>query len=198
MSKEFVETIKVIDGAAPYIAYHQARMDRTAARFFPNAVLMPLEECSNAFRAPGLNKLRVVYGPSGIVKVECTPYALRSIKTLKVVDGGDIDYTFKSTDRTRLNQLSALKGDCDDVIITRHGLLTDTSFTNLAISDGQKWLTPTSPLLCGTKRAYLIERGLIQEADITVSDLMAAPRIRLFNAMIEFGEVEVEREEVVL
>lgn len=48
----------------------------------------------------------------------------------------------------------------------------------------------------GTKRAYLLDNGLIKEAFITVDDLMKAKGIRLFNAMIEFGEIEVEAERV--
>lgn len=194
----FVETIKILDGDAPYIAYHQERMNRTIAHFFPNVVCTPLDEISNGFRRPGLNKLRVVYGPTGIEKVECSPYAMRNVKTLKVIEGGDIDYGFKSTDRTCLNQLTALKGECDDIVITRHGLVTDTSFTNIAIFDGHVWLTPKSPLLCGTKRAFLLKHRLIEEADITVGDLMAASHVRLFNAMIEFGEMEIEPEGVVV
>lgn len=55
------------------------------------------------------------------------------------------------------------------------------------------WLTPKHPLLLSTKRAYLLDKGIIKEADITVDDLMKAKKIRLFNAMIEFGEREVER-----
>lgn len=54
------------------------------------------------------------------------------------------------------------------------------------------WLTPKHPLLLGTKRAYLLDKDIIKEADITVDDLMKAKKIRLFNAMIEFGEREVE------
>lgn len=38
------------------------------------------------------------------------------------------------------------------------------------------WLTPKHPLLLGTKRAYLLDKGIIKEADITVDDLMKAKK----------------------
>ena len=85
----------------------------------------------------------------------------------------------------------AQKGDSDEIIIVKHGLLTDTSFTNLAIYDGDRWITPKRPLLLGTKRAALLDKGIIQEADITLNDLQNAVKVSLFNAMIEFGEREV-------
>lgn len=194
----FIETIKVSDGAAVAIEYHQRRMDATAARFFPAARLPRLADLAREFQPDGLNKLRVVYGAHGVQSVECAPYTMRSVKSLKVVDGADIDYSFKSADRSRLNLLLALKGECDDILITKNGLVTDTSFSNIAIFDGRKWLTPKFPLLCGTKRAFLLEHGLVEEADIAIGDLMSASHVRLFNAMIEFGEMELEPGSVVV
>lgn len=70
--------------------------------------------------------------------------------------------------------LAAQKGDCDEIIIIKNGLVTGTSFTNIAIYKDGKWITPKHPLLLGTKRAALLEKGIIQEADITVDDLMKA------------------------
>jgi len=36
-----------------------------------------------------------------------------------------------------------------------------------------------------------LDKGIIQEADITLEDLRNANKVSLFNAMIEFGEREV-------
>ena len=108
----------------------------------------------------------------------------------------DNTYGYKSTDRSRLNALVAQKGNCDDIIIVKHGLLTDTSFTNLAIFDGKHWVTPRHPLLPGTKRAALLDKGMIQKADITLEDLRNTNKVSLFNAMIDFGEIEIAIENV--
>ena len=194
MEQQFVETIKIKDGKAQSIACHQVRMERTIRHFFPqlSRTSMPsLKELLNPKEGMELYKARVVYGEYGVETVEYAPYTMRKIASLQVVTDETIEYSFKSTDRSRLNALSTKKGNCDEIIIVKHGLVTDTSFTNLAIYDGCRWITPKHPLLLGTKRAFLLEHGIIQEADITLQDLKNAQSIRLFNAMIEFGEMEI-------
>lgn len=195
MAQQFVETIKIKEGEAQAIAYHQERLERTLRHFFPslcNATSMP---SLDKLVAPTANmdfyKARVVYGEQGVKDITYAAYAMREIRSLQVVENDAITYNYKSTDRSSLNALVAQKGDCDEIIIVKHGLLTDTSFTNLAICDGKHWITPKRPLLLGTKRAALLDKGVIQEADITLNDLRNAVKVSLFNAMIEFGEREV-------
>ena len=108
-----------------------------------------------------------------------------------------IDYSFKSADRSSLNRLTAQKGDCDEIIIVKNGLVTDTSFTNIAVFDGEQWLTPRHPLLMGTKRACLLEKRILKEADISVEALMRAQKVSLINAMIDLGEREIALENVI-
>ena len=48
------------------------------------------------------------------------------------------------------------------------------------------------PLLKGTRRAQLLLEGCVTERDILVEELEKYSRIRLFNAMIDFGEIELE------
>ena len=136
-------------------------------------------------------KARVVYGESGVESIEYAPYSMREIHSLQVIEDDNITYNFKSTNRDCLNALAARKGSCDEVIIVKRGLVRDTSYTNVALYDGKLWLTPRQPLLLGTKRAYLLEKKLIQEADLTLDDLRKAQKVSLFNAMIELGEREV-------
>lgn len=195
MAQQFVETIKIKDGEAQVIAYHQERLERTLRHFFPslcNALSMPsLEKLVAPTADMDFYKARVVYGGQGVKDITYAAYAMREIRSLRVVENDAITYDYKSTDRSSLNALVAQKGDCDEIIIVKHGLLTDTSFTNLAIYDGKHWITPKRPLLLGTKRAALLDKGVIQEADITLNDLRNAVKVSLFNAMIEFGEREV-------
>ena len=161
----FVETIKIKDGTVMSLPYHQSRMERTVRRFFPDLALhdMPrLCEIIDAKAGEGILKARVVYGAKGVETVEYAPYHMRELKTLQVVEGGDISYEYKSTDRS-----------------------------NIAIHDGNGWITPRRPLLYGTKRAALLDQGVLTEADITIGDLRRATRVSLFNAMIDFGEREI-------
>lgn len=141
-------------------------------------------------------KARVVYGEQGVETVEYAPYSMRNINSMQVVEDDTITYDYKSTDRSRLNALIEKKGSSDEIIIVKHGLLTDTSFANLAIFDGKRWITPRHPLLPGTKRAALLDKGIIHEADVTLEDLRKANNVSLFNAMIEFGEMEIAIENV--
>lgn len=199
MAQQFVETIKIKDGKAQSIAYHQERMESTIRHFFPRLCLasMPsLEELVIPRNSMDLYKCRVVYGEQGVETVEYAPYTMRQIASLQVVADDTVEYAYKCTDRSRLNALASMKGDCDEIIIVKQSLVTDTSFTNLAIYDGSHWITPKHPLLPGTKRAYLLDNGVIKEFDITLHDLQAAQKIRLFNAMIEFGEMEIPIENI--
>ena len=199
MQQQFVETIKMANGKPSNLPYHQARMERTIRHFFPNLALNAMPSLQNLI-TPNENmslvKARVVYGADGVELIEYAPYSMRPIRSLQVVYDDTISYSYKSCDRSQLNALAAKKGDCDEIIIVKNNLVTDTSFTNLAISDGNCWLTPRQPLLLGTKRASLLNQGLIKEADITAYDLKRAERVRLFNAMIDFGEREVETKNI--
>lgn len=57
---------------------------------------------------------------------------------------------------------------------------------------------PKRPLLYGTKRASLLDKRLIKEADITLDVLRKACKVSLFNAMIEFGEIEIDGKHIMM
>ena len=110
---------------------------------------------------------------------------------MALIQADDIDYACKSTDRSALNRLFARRGAYDDILIVRRHLLTDTSIANIALFDGSHWHTPQHPLLKGTKRAELLDKGILTEKDIRMEELPAYSTVRLFNAMIDWGEVEL-------
>ena len=190
--QQFVETIKIEDGKALNLNFHQARMESTMRHFFAHTPVPMLSGVLSPTPDMHFYKARVVYGVRGVEDVQYAPYKMREIRSLKLVEDNEIDYSFKSTDRApRRSRLTARKGDCDEVLIVKKGLLTDTSFTNVAVFDGERWLTPRHPLLLGTKRASLLERQVIKEADISVETLMNAQKVSLINAMIDLGEIEI-------
>ena len=135
------------------------------------------------------SKLRFVYDKEGIHDITCTPYTCREIRSLHLVYDDNISYPYKSTDRSQLNELKKQQGDCDEILIVRDNHLTDTSYTNIALYDGEQWFTPSTPLLCGTMRQRLLDCGLLKECEIMVSDIPNYQYISLFNAMISLGEV---------
>lgn len=187
-----VESIKLQDGKLFNLGYHQNRMNDALAELFPEATIIELvkvisipENCR-----VGLFKVRVLYGPS-VEAVEIEPYHFRTIQSLKVVHHESIDYHLKYTDRQILQQLYAQRGNADDIIIVKNGLVTDSFAANLIFFNGQKWLTPNTPLLKGTQRQYLLEQGIITEFEIRESDISAFHKVGLVNAMVSFEDMPV-------
>ena len=135
-------------------------------------------------------KCRIEYQDE-VEKVEYQPYTIRPVKSLRMVTSDGLDYTYKSSNRQKLDELFKQKGEADDILIIRDGFLTDTSIANIALWNGEQWETPEKPLLEGTMRASLLGKGLIVPAEIRPQDLSRYSLIRLFNAMIGFGEIEL-------
>lgn len=192
-----VESFKLKDGVIQNLGYHQSRLDRSMAELFPGAEPIDL---SQSISVPeqctiGIFKIRVVYGPA-IETIEFEPYQFRSIQSLKVVHHPTIAYHLKYTDRQILDSLFAQRGDGDDIIIVKNGWVTDSFAANLLFFDGQRWFTPSTPLLKGIKRQFLLDQGTIVEKDIRIDELRNYQKVGLINAMIDFDEmsvVEVER-----
>ena len=192
----FVETICIENGEALNLNYHNERMNRTRKAFWGNSVgNLYLEDWIHPNEYVVCTRCRVVYGLN-VEKVEYFPYQIRSVHTLKLVVCDDADYQYKSTDRSLLSRLFAERVDKDDVLIVREGMLTDTSIANIALYDGKVWYTPLRPLLKGTCRQRLLDEGLIHECDIYADKINQYQKIRLFNAMIPFGKIELDRENI--
>ena len=60
----------------------------------------------------------------------------------------------------------------------------------MAFFTGSEWLTPKYPLLQGTKRAELIDKGILKEENIHKYDLPYFKKIAMLNAIIGFKEIE--------
>jgi 4-amino-4-deoxychorismate lyase len=100
------------------------------------------------------------------------------------VQADSIQYEHKFLDRSCLDKLFETTL-ADDVLIVKNGLLTDTSFANIVFFDGDRWVTPSTPLLHGTKREYYLEIGRIKEVELTVDDLPRFQKAMLINAMLD-------------
>lgn len=143
------------------------------------------------FRADSLSekfKARVLYGKD-ILRVEVSPYQKRKVDSLKCVQvGQDLDYHLKYLDRTVFSPYLALKGMADDILMIRDGRPTDTSYSNIVLYDGSSYYTPSSFLLPGVKRRFLIDQGVVQEVDVKVGDLGLFQKIFLINAMLDLED----------
>lgn len=192
----FIETIQVREGIACNLFYHNKRMGETLSMLRREEITVDLG--SHLHLSPDMKevKCRVVYAWDGIKEITYTPYTLRQVNTLRLIEDNEIDYHLKSVDRSRLECLFARRGMQDDVLIVKDNLLTDTSVANIALYDGKHWLTPYTPLLKGTKRALLLEKNIIQESEIRKEDLPSFSSVRLFNAMIDWGVLEIQVKDI--
>ena len=65
--------------------------------------------------------------------------------------GGALDYAFKYEDRSALMRLTRQKGICDDILITKDGFITDTSYSNVVLENSEGLFVPHTYLLNGTR-----------------------------------------------
>lgn len=180
----FIETIKVENGEARNLRFHQARFNRTR---FEKLGLESHPALADEIIIPpsardGLFKCRLIYDQK-ISRVEFSPYVRPDIRTLKLISDDQITYDYKSADRSALRALYDLRGSCDDILILKKGWISDSYFANVVMWDGSRWYTPESPLLEGTMRAFLLESGAIKRADIRIEDLSKFSKLRLINAL---------------
>jgi len=183
VNNTFLETIKAIDGEIFNLSYHQKRYESVLSSFGCS----DFKNLQNYLNPPlsGLYRCRLIYSLSEI-EVTYHKYKKREIKSLKLVYDDSIEYSKKSTSRELLDTLFEKKEDCDDVLIVKNSLVTDTSIANVAFYSLGKWYTPSKPLLKGTTRQRLIDAGRLIELDIKVNDLKSYSKIALLNAMIDF------------
>ena len=132
------ETIRIENGVPLHLKWHEQRMERAGREFWPegnpaelkNRIVVP------AAFSTGTVRCNILYGRE-IGEIRFTPWSKRVIRSLKLVDCNSIDYHVKFLDRTPLENLLATRGDCDDILIVKDGLVTDTSMSNIIFFDGQ-------------------------------------------------------------
>lgn len=189
MSEKYLETIKSIDGVVQNLEYHQRRLER-ALGLSENIQRHRLCKLLNPPKK-GVYRCRVLYDANSL-EVEYIAYKKRNIQSLKIVYNDEIEYSKKYANRELLDELFALRADCDDILIVKGGLVRETSIANVAFYDGIEWFTPKRVLLKGTTRErYLQEKKLI-EKDIFVSDLKSYKKLALMNAMLDFDIMSAE------
>ncbi len=186
---QFLETVKVVNGEFIHPEYNLQRMKQTMNEVFRTSVpdtffkdiIIPEQMKRDVV------KCRILYSKS-IDEVEFQLYTCRKVVSLKLVDGGDIDYSRKYADRSSLLRLLQEKGECDDILITQNGKITDTSYSNVVFSDGTSYYTPKTYLLNGTCRQRLIAEGKVTPIDISIDDLSSFKELFLINAMLDLED----------
>jgi 4-amino-4-deoxychorismate lyase len=175
----YFETIKCEDNEIFNLEYHNKRVANTIGlNINLQEYIYPISE--------ELLRCKVIYNDFEILNVEYFPYRKREINSFKLIFNDEISYSKKYLNRENLDELFSKKENCDEVIIIKNGIVTDTSIANIAILYEDTWLTSKNYLLSGTTRARLIEERVLIEKDISVKMLKKASKIALMNAMIGF------------
>jgi 4-amino-4-deoxychorismate lyase len=193
-----IESIKLQDGTFCNLFYHEQRMIRSLHMLFGIHEDLDLERFLNAvnFPAKGLYKCRLVYDDQS-KEVEFLPYEPKPISSLMIVEHDRISYEFKYRDRKTIDRLYSLKKDCDDILIVKRGVVTDSSFSNILFRKGSQWYTPWSALLKGTQRQKLIEDNKVIPEEIYAADIRSFDSFKLINAMLEMDGPEIDVKNIV-
>ncbi|MFA6367871.1 MAG: aminotransferase class IV [Bacteroidales bacterium] len=181
-SIRFIESLKVVGGEFMNIELHQQRIDISSKIFSINKKIVLKDINIPKSNNDLVQKCRILYSNDDLI-ISFSEYKQRKIESLKLVFDDSIDYSFKFEDRQRLKQLYDKREDCSDIIIVKNGLLTDTSFSNIILFDGENYFTPNSFLLNGTMRQKLLSDKRIIEKEIKYDELSNYNRIILINAL---------------
>ncbi|QCX53172.1 aminotransferase class IV [Elizabethkingia sp. JS20170427COW] len=192
----YIESIRIEDKKVFLLEYHQKRMDevfRSDARENPFQLKELFQKLEVDER--GLFKWRIVYDTYGFIQSQLIPYAVNICEDFELMDARHVDYHFKFEDRKALDLLKE-KANADEVILFKHGNITDTSYSNLIFKKGQQWYTPKYYLLNGVMRQFLLDNNKIKELDIHLKNLGEFSHFQLINAMIPFGTQEYPIEKI--
>ncbi len=175
---------------------HMARLADSADYFGtpldPSAVRRALDGAAAGWPARP-HRVRLLVDPDGAPSVEASPFDPRAERrpwrvTLAAgsVDSADRFLRHKTTHRTAYDAARAARPGFDDVLLwNERGEVTESTFANVAVRLGARWITPAAGcgLLRGTFREWLLRRGAIREGIVRREDLAGAGEIRLLNSL---------------
>lgn len=186
---QFIESIKIEDQKIFLLEYHQHRVNETFLHFGKEGSL-DLEKIFKHLQhdEDGLYKLRIVYDLDKNYKTQLIPYAIPEIDDFQLVENNCFDYPFKFEDRKEFEKMKN-KAKTEEIIIVKNNHITDTSYTNLLFLKDKQWYTPTTYLLNGVQRQFLLKNKKIKEMEITLQNLKEFSHFQLINALNDFDDM---------
>jgi 4-amino-4-deoxychorismate lyase len=184
MSQLLFETIRLENGVVHNLEYHQSRLDKSRLDLLGFTDKLSLADAILTLDFPekGLWKCRVTYAEL-IENIEFSPYEIKKIERVLLVENDKIKYPHKFIDRIDFENISAQYPDYQEVIITQRGHFTDSTWASLAFFDGQNWFTPATFLLPSTRRQQLLDAKILTEKTIRVVDLMNYESFAFISSM---------------
>jgi 4-amino-4-deoxychorismate lyase len=176
------ETLLYENGIAYNLKLHELRMN-TAREYFWKAEPVKLIDYIPADITMTVKfRIRIDYA-SEIISVKFSPYNENLVKSLQVVVSDDIEYSFKFSNRTAIDELFTKRKKADDILIIKKGDVTDISIGNIVFTDGNNFFTPSTPLLKGIQRKFLLDKGIIKERRIMAEDIPSFTGWQHINAL---------------
>ncbi|WP_332019186.1 aminotransferase class IV [Kaistella sp.] len=186
---QFIESIKIEDKKIFLLDLHQKRVDDTFAHFGKETSINLAEIFKNLEHdEDGLYKLRISYDLDKNFRTQLIPYAISEISNFQLVVNNIYDYSFKFEDRKELEKMLR-QAKSSEIIIVKNNHITDTSFSNLLFKKGKEWFTPSTYLLNGVQRQYLLKNKKIKEAEITLQNIAEYSHFQIINAMNDFDDM---------
>jgi 4-amino-4-deoxychorismate lyase len=183
----FLESICILDGRAVNLEAHRERMGLTGNRFGFTAPQLPdLEQLLPESLRKGKVKCRIEYDGK-IRSIGFDPYRPKPVCVLRLVEAEGLDYSFKYSDRSRLDALNDAEPG-HEVLIVQGGEITDTTYSNVVLRKAGELFTPSASLLNGTKRQKLLRESIVREMKITVDNLGRFDHLYLINAMLDIED----------
>ena len=181
---QLIESIQLFNGKLQNIAYHNERFNRSRRDLFGIDDFLDLSKTITipADIINGTYKCRLIYSDI-IHSIDFQLYIPKTIKTLRLIDSDNIDYSYKYSDRSCFDEIKATVKE-DDILIVKNGFITDSSFSNVVFFDGINWITPSTYLLNGTMRHYLLDSKKIFEKAISPDTIKYYLSAKLINAML--------------
>jgi len=195
------ESIKIENQQVCNLEWHLQRMKYSLEHVFGCAIpFIPPGDKNNNGTSPfligdilaemgfphGILKCKMTY-TLGIIDIQITPYVISNTQTYRLVECNGLNYDHKYADRLDIEELYGRRNGADDIIIVKNGCITDSSTANLVFFDGERYVTPDTPLLAGTHRARLLHQGIIVAERITPADIQRYQSFCPINAMSNDG-----------
>lgn len=183
------ESVCIENGKIQNAHYHESRFKSSFYAFFgfePNYSLFDkvvLPRIDKSLKC----KLRIEYNEIG-TKWTISEYLNTIPSSLLLLKDDAIDYPLKYANRKNLNNLYQQKANFEDILIIKNGLITDATYSNILFTDGQKIITPSTPLLNGTCRTRLLSEKIITEAPIKADSIHLFESFQLINALNDFDK----------
>ncbi|MDX9704517.1 MAG: aminotransferase class IV, partial [Weeksellaceae bacterium] len=167
----FIESICLENGILRNLDYHQKRLNQTRYKTLGLTDLLDLSHCISIpeQQKEGKYKCRILYAEK-IESIEILPYSIRPVHSIRLIENNEIQYKYKRENRKIFDLLKDAVAE-DEIILTQNGKVTDSSYSNLVFFNGKNWFTPTSYLLNGCMRQFLLDTKQIATAEINSENL---------------------------